>query len=47
MGENGILMENKVRWVKLKRLLGGDLGMANIYAPNSPKKWCFLWVEMI
>jgi hypothetical protein len=41
-------MENKVQWVILKRLLGGgDLGVANIYAPNTPKEWCFLWAEMI
>jgi hypothetical protein len=56
MGENGTLMENKVQWAILKGLLGGailkgllggDLGVANIYAPNIPRKWCFLWVEMI
>ncbi len=41
------LMENKVQWVILKRLLGGDLGVANIYAPNTPKEWCFFWAEMI
>jgi hypothetical protein len=40
-------MENKVQWVILKRLLGGDLGVANIYAPNTPKEWCFFWAEMI
>ncbi len=37
MGENGTLMENKVLWVILKGLLGGDLGVANIYAPNIPR----------
>jgi len=47
MGKIGILMENKVQWVRLKRLQGGDLGVANIYAPNSPKKWCFLWAKII
>jgi hypothetical protein len=45
--ENGTLMENRVWWVILKRLLGGDLGVANIYAPNIPRKGCFLWAEMI
>lgn len=47
VGENGILMENRMQWVILKRLLGGDLGVANIYAPNIPKEWCFLWAKMI
>ncbi len=47
VGENGTLMENRVQWVILKRLLGGDLGVTNIYAPNIPKEWCFLWVQMI
>ncbi len=47
MGENGALMENRVQWVILKGLVGGDLGDANIYAPNTLRKQCFLWVEMI
>lgn len=47
VGENGILMENRVWWVILKRQLGGDVGVANIYAPNIPKEWCFLWAKMI
>jgi hypothetical protein len=40
-------MENMVQWVIFKGLPCGDLGMANIFAPNTPKEWCFLWVEMI
>jgi hypothetical protein len=47
MGENGTLMKNKVQWVILKGLPSGDLGVTNIYAPNTPKEQCFLWAEMI
>jgi hypothetical protein len=47
MGENGTLMENIVRWVILKGLPSSDLGVANIYAPNTPRKQCFLWAKMI
>ncbi len=47
VGENGTLMKNRVQWVILKGLQGGDFGVANIYAPNTPKKRCFLWAEMI
>ncbi len=43
----GFVMENKVLWVTLRELLGGDIGVANIYAPNIPKEWCFLWAEMV
>jgi hypothetical protein len=45
--ESGTLMENKVQWIILKGLLGGDLGVANIYALNNARKWCFLWAEMV
>jgi hypothetical protein len=45
--ESGTLMENKVQWIILKGLLGGDLGAANIYAPNNVREWCFRWAEMI
>jgi hypothetical protein len=34
----GFVMENKVLWVTLRELLGGDIGVANIYAPNIPKE---------
>lgn len=34
VGENVTLMEYKVRWVILKGLPSGDLGVVNIYAPN-------------
>jgi hypothetical protein len=47
VGENVILMEYKVRWVILKGLPSGDLGVVNIYAPNILRYKCFLWVEMI
>jgi hypothetical protein len=47
VGKNGTLMENTVQWVILKGLLGGDLGVANIYAPNILRDRCFLWAEMI
>jgi hypothetical protein len=47
VGEIGTFMENTMRWVILKGLLGGDLSVANIYAPNIPRKWCFLSAEMI
>jgi hypothetical protein len=40
-------MENTVWWVILKGLLGCDLGVANIYAPNIVREQCFLWAEMI
>ncbi len=45
--ESGTLMENKVQWIILKGLLGGDLGVANIYALNNVRRWCFLWAEMV
>jgi hypothetical protein len=31
----------------LKGLSRGDLGVANIYAPNNARERCFLWVEMV
>jgi hypothetical protein len=31
----------------LKGLSRGDLGVANIYAPNNAREQCFLWVEMV
>ncbi len=41
------LMVNRIRWTKLRRLLGGDLGVANVYAPNNLKDHCCLWDEMV
>jgi len=41
------LMVNRIHWTRLRRLLGGDLGVANVYAPNNPKDHCCLWDEMV
>ncbi len=45
--ESGTLMENRVQWIILKGLPRGDLVVANIYAPNNAREWCFLWAEMV
>ncbi len=41
------LMVNRIHWTRLRRLLGGDLGVANVYAPNNPKDRYCLWDEMV
>ncbi len=40
------LMVNSIHWTRLRVLLGGDLGVANVYAPNNPRDHCCLWDEM-
>ncbi len=40
-------MNNKVKWIKLKGLLQGDLSVMNVHMPNSSKEHNFLWVELI
>jgi hypothetical protein len=40
-------MNNKVKWIKLKGLLQGDLTVVNVHVLNSSKEHNFLWVELI
>jgi hypothetical protein len=47
IAEKGKLMNNKVKWIKLKGLLQGDLSVMNVHMPNSSKEHNFLWVELI
>lgn len=46
IGATGSLMENRLHWVILKGLPGGDVGIANIYAPNESSARCQLWEKM-
>ena len=39
----GILYQNRVQWIILKGLQGGDLGIVNIYASNSSTERCEMW----
>lgn len=43
---NGALLENRAQWFILHGLPGGDLGVANIYAPNDSPSRCVLWETM-
>ncbi len=40
-------MTNCFHWIRINRLKGGDLTLANIYAPNDMAKICMFWVLMI
>jgi exonuclease III len=37
------LLNNRVQWFILSKLPSGDVGIANIYAPNSSSLICELW----
>ena len=32
----GALYDNRVVWIKLERVEGGNIGLACVYAPNNP-----------
>lgn len=34
--KHGALYENRVVWIKLENIEGGNIGLACIYAPNKP-----------
>ncbi len=40
-------MTNCFHWIRINRLRGGDLTLANIYAPNDMAQRCMFWVLMI
>lgn len=40
---HGALYDNRVVWVKLEGLEGGNLGLACVYAPNIPTERRHLW----
>ncbi|KAG0504512.1 hypothetical protein KC19_N025700, partial [Ceratodon purpureus] len=43
---SGSILENRVQWLILSGLPGGDLGIANIYAHNTSPERCTLWETM-
>ncbi|KAG0628129.1 hypothetical protein M758_1G003200, partial [Ceratodon purpureus] len=43
---SGSILDNRVQWVILSGLPGGDLGIANVYAHNTPQERCHLWEAM-
>ena len=45
--QDGTLYDDRVVWVKLEGIEGGNLGIACIYAPNIPTDRCHLWQVMI
>jgi hypothetical protein len=40
-------MENMAQWIKFKGFLGGNLGIINIYIPNSTLHHCRLWEQIL
>lgn len=46
LGATGSLLENRVHWLVLEGLPGGDIGIANIYASNNSYTRCVLWKTM-
>jgi hypothetical protein len=40
-------MTNRLHWIRITRLKGGDSVLANIYAPNDKAKRCMFWGLMI
>jgi hypothetical protein len=44
--QEGKNFDNKVHWIVLKGLPGGDIGIANIYAHNDSTSCCALWEAM-
>lgn len=45
--QQGSIMNNRVHWFILGGLPGGEVGFANIYAPNSAHERCVLWELLI
>lgn len=43
----GSLMQNKVLWINLEGIDGGNLGIACVYAPNIPSQRDALWLDMV
>lgn len=43
IGALGSLLANRVQWLILQGLPGGDVGFVNIYAPNDSLSRCLLW----
>ncbi len=43
----GSIAENRILWVQFDGILGGKLGVGNIYAPNEPRDRCRLWEDML
>jgi exonuclease III len=41
------IYHNRVQWLILEGLAGGDVGIANVYAPNNPVDRRDLWLHMI
>ena len=43
----GALYDNRVVWIKLEGIEGGNIGLACVYAPNIPTEWRHLWHIMV
>jgi hypothetical protein len=43
----GKLMNNKVKWIRLKGLLQGDLSVIDVHMPNNSRKHNFSRVKLI
>lgn len=43
IGSSGAIQDNRAHWFVLQGLPGGDIGFANIHAPNDPLARCLLW----
>lgn len=41
------LLGNRFQWIRLRALTEGDVGIANVYAPNSPMECYYLWATMV
>lgn len=46
IGTSGTVLGNRLHWFILTGLPGGDIGFANIYAPNDSFGQCLLWEAM-
>jgi len=47
VSQYGTIMENHAQWVILQGVLGGDLGILNVYAPNDSQGRYQLWKSLI
>ena len=47
VSSQGSIIHNRAFWVRLSGLPGGDLGILNVYAPNSSKDRLTLWQELV
>jgi hypothetical protein len=41
------VMGNRFQWIRPRGLTEGDVGVVNVYAPNSPKECYYLWATMV